>query len=184
MSPGKVLDLFRTAAEINLSDPLRNRQMLCFPAGGPDEANELLVLGDLHNHTRNFEKFRKVAALDRFPRRHVLMQELIHGGALGKQGEDRSLDILVQAMEWSCQFPGRVHFLLANHDLAQVQRLAVMKDGYDLTDRFARYISTRFGADTPAANQAFNNFVYSMPLAAITVSGIMCTHSLPTTRDL
>ena len=37
--------------------------------------------------------------------------------------------MLIEAMEWSCQFPGRVHFILSNHDMAQVHGLAVMKDG-------------------------------------------------------
>jgi hypothetical protein len=68
--------------------------------------------------------------------------------------------------------------------MAQVQRVAIMKDGYDLTDRFARYMASKFGSDVGAATQAFNGFVYSMPLAAITVSGIMFTHSLPAARDL
>ena len=184
MSPAKALDLFHRATLLVRSDPLRNRQMLCFPGGREDEPNELLVLGDLHNHARNFEKFRKVAALQQFPRRHVLLQEIIHGGPLGPQGEDRSWDMLVDALEWSCQFPGRVHFILANHDVAQVQRLAIMKDGYDLTDRFDRYVDVRLGRDAPAAHQAFARFVYSLPLAAITVSGILFAHSLPSARDI
>jgi hypothetical protein len=184
MSVSKVLDLLHKAAELNRTDPLRNQQMLCFPAGGPDEANELLVLGDLHNHARNFEKFQKVAALARFPRRHVILQEVIHGGPLGPEGEDRSLDMLLHAAEWAKQFPGRVHFLLSNHDLAQVQHLAIMKDGYDLTDRFSRYIDLRFGKDAANVNKAFNDFIYSMPLAAITVTGLLFSHSLPSTKDL
>jgi hypothetical protein len=184
MSPSKILDLFYRVTELNRTDPLRNGNMICFPGGRDEEPNELLVLGDLHNHTRNIEKFRKVAALDRFPRRHVLLQEIIHGGILGPQGEDRSLDMLVQAMEWACQFPGQVHFILSNHDMAQVQRVAIMKDGYDLTDRFARYMHSRFGSELNAANLAFNQFVYSLPLAAITASGIMFTHSLPSARDI
>jgi hypothetical protein len=68
--------------------------------------------------------------------------------------------------------------------MAQVQRLAVMKDGYDLTDRFARYMNLKFGSDVGNATQAFNNFVYSMPLAAITMNGILFTHSLPAARDI
>jgi hypothetical protein len=59
-----------------------------------------------------------------------------------------------------------------------------MKDGYDLTDRFARYMTAKFGADVRAANQAFDSFVYSLPLAAITATGIMLTHSLPDARAL
>ncbi|MCL2648017.1 MAG: metallophosphoesterase [Phycisphaerales bacterium] len=185
MSLSKVVDLLHAAAELNRRTPLRNAQMICFPSGiGESEANELLVCGDLHNHARNFEKFQKVAALARFPRRHVLLQEIIHGGPLGPSGEDHSFDMLLQAAEWSRQFPGRVHFLLSNHDMAQVQKIAIMKDGYDLTDRFTRYINQYYGSSAPAVHDAFNQFVYSMPLAAITVSGVFFSHSLPGPRDL
>jgi len=181
----KVVELLCAAADLNRRDPLRNAQMICFPSGaGLNDANELLIAGDLHNHARNFAKFQHAAALARFPRRHVLLQEIIHGGPLGPSGEDKSFEMLLQAVEWSCQFPGRVHFLLSNHDLAQVQKAAVMKDGYDLTDRFSRYINLRYGPDAATIHSAFNAFVYSMPLAAITVGGLFISHSLPSPRDL
>jgi len=178
------VDLLLAIAEQNRQDPLRNAQMICFPAGSGDDANELLMCGDLHNHARNFEKFQKAADLDRFPRRHVLLQELIHGGPLGPSGEDRSLEMLLSAATWAKQFPGRVHFLLSNHDLAQVQKVAIMKDGYDLTDRFSRHINLHYGPDAPAMHNAFHEFVHSMALAAITVSGIFFSHSLPGPRDM
>lgn len=92
--------------------------------------------------------------------------------------------MLLKAIELQRRFPGRVHFLLANHDMAQVQHTAIMKDGYDLTDRFTRYIQLRFKSDAATVEGLFRNFVYSMPLAAITVTGIFLSHSLPTERDL
>jgi len=187
MSVSKVVDLLQAVAELNRQTPLRNAQMICFPSGageGGDKANELLVCGDLHNHVRNFEKFQKVAALASFPRRHVLLQELIHGGPLGPAGEDRSFEMLLQAAEWAREFPGRVHFLLSNHDMAQVQQAAIMKDGYNLTSRFTYHIDHHYGPDASAVYEAFRDFVYSMPLAAITVSGIFFSHSLPSPQDL
>jgi len=114
----------------------------------------------------------------------VLLQEMIHGGPLGPAGEDRSLEMLLSAASWARQFPGRVHFLLSNHDLAQVQRVAIMKDGYDLTDRFSRHINLHYGPDAPAVHEAFREFVHSMALAAITVSGIFFSHSLLGPRDM
>jgi hypothetical protein len=179
MFTGKIISTLQDAAERNLTDPLRNGQMLCFPGIG-----ELFVAGDLHNHTRNFERFVKAAALPKHPDRHIILQELIHGGPLGPDGEDRSFDMLLEALDLQRQFPGRVHFLLANHDMAQVQGQAIMKDGYDLTDRFSRYFKLRFKSDAPAVGSAFADFVYSMPLAAITVTGIFLSHSLPAPRDL
>jgi hypothetical protein len=175
----KAIPAFEAVAELNRTDPLRNGQMLCFPGTG-----DLFVAGDIHNHSRNFERFRKAAALDKYPERHVILQELIHGGSLGAQGEDRSMEMLLQACDWARHYPGRVHFLLANHDMAQVQRVAIMKDGYDLTDRFSRYIDNTYRGDGPRVVEAFHKFVYSMPLAAITVTGLFFSHSLPDPRSV
>ena len=157
----KAIPALEEAAELNRSDPLRNGQMLCFPGSG-----DLLVLGDLHNHARNFERFRKFAALKKNPDRHVILQEIIHGGPLGAQGEDRSMEMLVQACEWAREFPSRVHFLLANHDMAQVQRVAIMKEGYDLTERFTRFMDLTYKGDALRVQAAFRDYVFSMPLAA------------------
>ncbi len=179
MFTGRIISALNEAAELNRTDPLRNSQMLCFPGIG-----DLFVAGDLHNHSRNYERFIKAAALAKNPQRHVVLQEIIHGGALGPDGEDGSFEMLMEAIELQRRFRGRVHFLLANHDLAQVQKLAIMKDGYDLTDRFNRYIDLRFKGDAPAMHAAFRNFVFSMPLAAITVTGVFLSHSLPAERDL
>jgi len=165
--------------ELNQKNPLRNGNMLSFPGGG-----ELIVAGDLHNHIRNFERIQTAAALEKNPHRHVILQEIVHGGPLGPAGEDRSLDMLLDAIAWAQTFPGRVHFLLANHDLAQVQGQAIMKDGYDLTERFNRYFRARAGGDLQAAGAAFRNFIFSMPLAAITLTGILLSHSLPAAKDL
>lgn len=179
MSAGKYIRLLEHAAELNLSDPLRNGNMLCFPGSG-----DLFVAGDLHNHPRNYERFKKVARLEKFPNRHVILQELIHGGNLGRNGEDTSIEMLYNALEWAKQFPGQIHFLIANHDMAQVQRLPVMKEGYDLTDRFNRYLELNYRSDAPAVVSAFRQFVYTMPLAGITATGIFFSHSLPTARDI
>jgi hypothetical protein len=143
----------------------------------------LIVVGDLHNHHRNFERVQKLANLDQFPDRHVILQEIVHGGVLTPDGADRSLDMLLDAIAFSEEYPGQVHFLLANHDLAQVQGQPIMKDGYDLTDRFTRYFK-QVSANDPAAVVAFRNFIHSMPLAAITLTGILLSHPLPSPRDM
>jgi hypothetical protein len=171
--------LLKTGAQLNLNDPLRNGNMLCFPGEG-----DLIVAGDLHNHQRNFERIQNVADLKRNPQRHVILQELIHGGPLNKDGADWSLDMLLAAIKWAHDFPGQVHFLLANHDLAQVQGVPIMKDGYDLTDRFNRYLRGKALQDVGGMQAAFKTFAYSMPLAAITVTGIFLSHSLPGPREI
>jgi len=175
----RVVQTLLQAAEANRRDPLRNANMLCFPGAG-----QLYIAGDLHNHHRNYEKFLRAADLERHPQRHILLQELIHGGPLGPNGEDQSLDMILHAAQLKAKCPDRVHFLLANHDMAQVQRLAIMKDGYDLTERFTRHVELKYGKTAGNVLTAFREFCYSMPLAAITVTGVFFAHSLPTARDL
>ncbi len=172
-------NVLKQGAKLNRVDPLRNGNMLCFPGVG-----ELIVAGDLHNHERNFERIKTVADLGASKDRHVILQELIHGGAIGQDGADRSLEMLLEAIEWADKYPGQVHFLLANHDLAQVQGQAIMKEGYDLTERFNRYFESKAGVFLENAEGAFGDFVYSMPLAGITLTGVLLSHSLPGPREL
>lgn len=179
MTADETISLLRSAAHAAATDTLRNAQMLCFPGEG-----SLFVAGDLHNHARNFQRFQTAADLGNHPGRHVILQELIHGGPLGPKGDDTSLNLLLDALEWAAAFPGQVHFLLANHDQAQVLNIAIMKEGYDLTDRFSRHINLEFGPNAPAVHAALAEFFRALPLAAITATGIFLSHSLPSSRDL
>ena len=173
-----LINVLQAGTRLNQRNPLRNGNTVCFPGLG-----DLVVAGDLHNHRRNFQRVQAVAALDTHPDRHVILQEIVHG-LLGADGGDHSLDLLLDAIVWADQYPGQVHFLLANHDLAQVYGHPIMKDGYDLTDRFTRYFKTRAGTHYAAANQAFRAFMLTMPLAAVTFTGILLAHSLPGPRDM
>ncbi len=179
MKTNHTIDLLMHAARQAAGNPRRNGQLLHLPAEG-----ELMVTGDLHNHRRNFERIVALSALDSFTQRHVVLQELIHGGALGAHGEDNSLDFLLDAIDWSLKFPGRVHFILSNHDWAQIFGMPILKDGYDLTDRFNRAISVHFGSRAADVAAAFRAFVLSLPLACITINGVLVSHSLPGPTDM
>jgi hypothetical protein len=179
VSSRHAIDLLLAAAEYNRNHPLRSGNKLHLPTSG-----EMIVTGDLHNHRRNFERIQNFADLGRFPDRHVILQELIHGGPLGADGEDTSLQMLADACQWALEFPGQVHFLLANHDLAQIMGVAIMKDGYDLTERFNRAYGLWYGSRGVNVAAAFRDFVISMPLAAITATGLLLVHSLPSDSDM
>ena len=179
MDAPAVIDLLQVGGKLNHSDPLRHAQLLHFPADG-----ELLVTGDLHNHRRNFERIAAFADLEHFPRRHVILQEIIHGGKLGAAGEDASLALLLEAIRWARTYPGRVHFLLANHDLAQISGTSTLKEDGDQVERFARAFTVQFGPAAGVVSAAFEAFVRSMPLAGISVTGLFMSHSLPAPGDL
>ena len=178
-SAHKVVDLLLARADANRSDSRRNGQMVNLPGKG-----EVIVAGDLHHHRRNFERIVKYAHLEEHPERFVVLQELLHGGMLGPQGEDTSLELLVEALGWANRFPGQVVFLLSNHDLAQVEKVAVMKDGYNLTQRFINYCTGRYGSEAENVLRALRDYVYSQPLAVITATGLLLAHSLPGGEDL
>ncbi len=179
LSSRQAIDLLVAAAEFNRRHPLRSGNKLHLPTSG-----ELIITGDLHNHQRNFSRLKSFANLANFPERHVILQEMIHGGPLGADGEDTSLQMILEACDWALQFPGQIHFLLANHDLAQITGVAIMKDGYDLTERFQRAYGIWYGARGIAVAAAFRDFVVSMPLAAISATGLFLSHSLPSDSDM
>jgi hypothetical protein len=171
----KIIDLLHRAAEIFRSDPARNGNLLHLPSRG-----DIIVAGDLHNHIQNYEAVLRYADLAQNPGRMLLLQELIHGGMLGSNGEDLSFFMVVSALELIVKYPHRVHMILANHDLAQVQKIAVMKDGMNLTERFIMNVRLEYRGEAEQVLEAFAAFVTAMPLAAITVTGLLFTHSLPT----
>jgi len=178
-STEQVMEILFAGAENNNDDALRMGNLLYLPSAG-----DLIVVGDLHNHYTNFHRIVRAAALDKNRHRHIIFQELIHGGELGTDGEDTSLELLLEAIELQRTYPDRVHFLLANHDLAQVQRDAIAKDGHNQTESFNKYIAKNYPKDTQGIKLAFRAFSFSMPLAAMSVTGLLISHSLPQGKDL
>lgn len=175
----KAIETLRAGAQACRTDPRRDGNVIQLPAQG-----ELLLAGDLHNHQRNFRYIQDLAELDENPGRHIILQELIHGGPLGNEGDDQSISMLLEAIEWQQQYPDRIHFLIANHDLAQVQKVPVTKDGFNLTERFNRHLDLKFGGQAEEVRSALRTFVMSQAIAAISVSGVIMTHSLPGDRDM
>src|SRR3954447_17327443 len=114
-SADQVLDTFSSATEENLGDPYRTENVVILP-----EEGEVWIAGDLHDHRRNFDKLLKAADLANNPQRHVVLQELIHGEHFDETGAEESWITLYRAAALKVDFSHQVHFLLANHDLAQI----------------------------------------------------------------
>src|SRR5205085_4911473 len=62
------------------------------------------------------------ADLENHPHRHLVLQELIHGEHFDADGSEESWSLLHRAAELKSDYSDQVHFLLANHDLAQIGR--------------------------------------------------------------
>jgi hypothetical protein len=140
----------------------------------------VLICGDLHDHRRNWDKLLKVADLDNHPQRHLVLQELIHGDHYDSTGAEESWITLLQAAELKCNHPRQVHFLLANHDLAQIHGKGIMKGSMSVCEAFNAGVKKAFGEHRASVNVAITEFLLSFPLAIRLPSGIFLCHSLPT----
>src|SRR4029078_5283881 len=119
--------------------PQRIEQVVHLP-----EEGELWMTGDLHDHRRNFDKLLKAADLGNNPQRHLVLHELIQGDHYDATGAEKSWVTLHRAAELKCDFPEQVHFMLANHDLAQIHGRGIMKAGLSVCEAFTAGITRDF----------------------------------------
>jgi len=175
----QVLETFQTAAEENQLSTLRQHQVVQLPAEG-----EVWMTGDIHDHRTNFRKLLAAADLGNNPQRHLVLHELIHGDHFDAKGAEGSWETLYRAAELKCDFPGQVHFLLANHDLAQIHGEGIMKAGLSVCEAFTAGIKRDFGAAGTNMNVTITEFLLSFPLAIRTPGGLFFSHSLPTDSQM
>jgi len=175
----QVLETFQTATEENQLSSLRVQQEIHLPADG-----EVFMTGDIHDHRNNFRKITIASDLASNPHRHLILQELIHGDHYDEKGREGSWETLYRAAELKCDFPGQVHFLFANHDLAQIHGEGIMKAGLSVCEAFTGGVKRDFGDRASAINVAITEFLLSFPLAARTQTGIFFCHSMPTDEQM
>jgi len=167
-------DLLHEAADLNREDPNRKGALLTFGTAG-----QLVMTGDMHGNVRNFEKLQRFCALERSPGRMVVLHELIHTEPLPLGGSDASIDLLLRAVEWKCQYPDNVFFLQSNHELSQLCRHEITKGGRCVLADFEQGVQERFGDKAGNVLEAVDDYITSLPLAARTGNGIFLAHSLP-----
>jgi hypothetical protein len=77
-----------------------------------------------------------------------------------------------------------VHFLLANHDLAQIHGEGIMKGGLSVCEAFYKGLKRDFPSDYHRVNVAVTEFLLSLPLAIRCPNGLFFCHSLPTDEQI
>lgn len=162
------------AAQLNREDPLRQGSLLSFGSAG-----QLVMTGDMHGNLRNFDKLQRFCRLDQSPGRMVVLHELIHMEPEGSGELDTSIDLLVRAAEWKCQFPDSVFFIQSNHELSQLCGHEITKGGRCVLADFERGVADRYGPATGNVLKAVNAYIESLPLAARLANGIFLSHSIP-----
>lgn len=170
----KATELLREAAQLNREDPNRTGSLLTFGSSG-----QVVMTGDMHGHTLNFAKLQRFCALASSPGRSVILHELIHCEPDPPTGPDLSIDLLIDAVAWKCEYPDNVFFLLSNHELSQLNKHEITKGGRCVLADFERGVAQRFAGGADKVLEAVDDYIASLALAAKTRNGIFLAHSLP-----
>jgi hypothetical protein len=173
------IEMLQTAQEENKLSTMRSGNVVTLPAEG-----EVWMTGDIHDHRNNFKKLFAAADLKNHPDRHVIIHELIHGDHVDAAGAEDSWRMLYDAASKKCAFPNQVHFLMANHDLAQVFGEGISKGGTDVCEAFRKGLKRDFGQRYHFVESAISEFLLSLPVAIRAPNGLWFSHSLPKDSDV
>lgn len=172
--PQAIIDLLNKGTEAGKADRFREGNIIKLPAEG-----SLIVTGDIHGHRRNFERIVSFADLGDNPDRHVMLQEIIHGGPQDAEGGGLSYKLLFDVVRYKLSFPDRVHIIMGNHDTAFINDSKVMKDGREMNRSMQLALEREFGETSGEIRLAISRFLFSQPLAVRCENRIWVSHSLP-----
>ncbi|MBN2578417.1 MAG: metallophosphoesterase [Pirellulales bacterium] len=176
-----ILTAYRDATEANLHTPERVGNVVVQTA---DSCDEVMLTGDLHGHRQNFNRIKKIAALDRHPRRHLVLQEVCHGGPVYREnGGCMSHTLLEDVAALKVKYPRQVHFLLGNHELAEMTDYPIQKNKQMLNLQFRLGLQQMYGPEIEKVREAYLPFLQSCPLAVRLPHGIFVSHSIPEACD-
>lgn len=177
-----VLKTCAQAAAANRHTPSRQGNLVYLDA---DDGDDVLVSADLHGNRLNFKRILQIADLAGNPRRHLVMQEVCHGGPVypGDAGCMSHL-LLEDVAALKCEFPDRFHFLLSNHELAELGDFPICKSKRMLNLQFRAGIVELYGqAAAEKIRGAYMQFISSCPLAIRLSGGTFISHTLPDRCD-
>jgi hypothetical protein len=146
------------------------------------DAEEILIAGDLHGHVGNFQALYRIADLAKNPRRHLIIQEVVHGKFYYPLGGDKSHQLLDLFSALKAQFPARVHMLMGNHELAQWTDRPIIKGDDDLNALFLSGLEEAYGEQASGIYGAYRRLFAVLPFAIRTANRIFISHSAPTAR--
>jgi predicted phosphodiesterase len=177
--PQTIIDLLNKGIETGNADKFRRGNVIHLPAEG-----SLIITGDIHGHRRNFERIVAFADLSNNPERHIILQEIIHGGPEDSQGGCLSYQLLFDAIRYKLTFPDQVHIIMGNHDTAFINNSEVMKDGKEMNRAMRQAIEREFQQAGDDIALTIRQFLFSQPLAVRCDNRIWISHSLPNDRSV
>ncbi|GIW86832.1 MAG: hypothetical protein KatS3mg108_1156 [Isosphaeraceae bacterium] len=181
--PAKILPTIRRAATLIRATRGRSGGLVEPP---PDTIDDVLVVGDLHGHLEVFAEALRLAALEANPRRHLIVQELVHDNRINPdEGQiDRSHRLIDLVCAVIAKYPHRVHYLLGNHELSELTGRSISKQGFALNQLFAAGVAADYPAQVDDFLAAYRDLFASLPLAVRLPNRIFVCHTIPDPRDL
>jgi hypothetical protein len=140
-----------------------------------------MVVADLHGNRLNFKRVLAIADLDAHPRRHLVLQEVCHGGPAypGESAGCMSHLLLEDCIRLKTQYQDRFHFLLSNHELAELGDFPICKGRRMLNVQFRQGISEIYGRAGEEIRSAYLEFLATCPLAVRVADHVFISHSSP-----
>ena len=172
--PQTIIDLLNKAGQACNTDRFRRGNLIHLPAEG-----NLIITGDIHGHRRNFERIVTFSDLANNPDRHVVLQEIIHGGPQDSEGGCLSYKLLFDIARYKLNFPDQVHIIMGNHDTTFINDSQVMKNGKEMNRPMNLALDQEFQQASGDIKKAIKQFLLSQPLAVRCDNRIWLSHSLP-----
>ena len=174
-APDRMLTHLRQAIALVRATPGRRGHTLQLP-----DCTEVLVAGDLHGHIPNFQVMLRDADLASHPRRHLILQELIHGKFRYPRGGDKSHQLVDLFAALKNQFPRQVHFIPGNHEMAQWTNRPVIKADENLNALFQEGAIESYGEEFgPRIYATYLELFQSLPVLVRTPNRVIICHSMP-----
>lgn len=177
----QVIDTYQKAAAANLATPGREGSLVGLTT---ELADDVMITADLHGHRPNFNAIRRIADLANHPRRHLVMQEVCHGGpSYPGSGGCMSHMMLEDVARLKVGFPERIHFLMSNHELAELTDYPIVKNQKMLNLMFRFGMQEMYGPAVDRVREAMVQFLRTAPLAICIAPRTWVSHSIPERVD-
>jgi hypothetical protein len=176
--PDKIIAIVRRATALFRATPGRSGGVVTLT---PETADDVIVAGDLHGNIPAFRLLLETASLAHNPKRHMVLQELIHGPRMypGENAGERSHQLVDVVCALKCQFPERVHLILGNHELSELTGRPIAKNGTALNALFRLGLATAYGARADDVRAAYLELFAALPLAVRTPNRVFVCHTIP-----
>lgn len=176
----EAISIFYQAAEANTQTAAQDGNIVKLDQRN---AKDVLLTGDLHGNEINYSGIIQKAALDQNPERHLVFQEICHGGPPFLEGGCRSHRLLTEVAGMKVRYPNRVHHIMSNHELAELTQYPIQKNRQLLNAAFSAGMRHDYGPFAKDVRTAMLYYLETCPLAVKMSDHVFFSHSIPDQLD-